>query len=34
MRAQEAEVAAPAYGDLSGMLPSYQDAKAGGGGIP
>lgn len=32
--AQELEMAAPAYGDLSGQLPTYQDAKLASGAIP
>lgn len=31
---QEAEMAAPAYGDLTGQLPTYQDAKLASGAIP
>ena len=31
---QELEIAAPAYGDLSGRLPTYQDAKMASGEIP
>lgn len=34
MATQEQEVAAPAYGDLSGQLPRYQDAKLASGAIP
>ncbi|CAF9913047.1 hypothetical protein IMSHALPRED_000891 [Imshaugia aleurites] len=32
--AQEQEMAAPAYGDLSGQLPTYQDAKLASGAVP
>lgn len=34
MAMQEQEMAAPAYGDLSGQLPTYQDAKKASGAIP
>lgn len=34
MATQEVEMAAPAYGDLSGQLPTYQDAKLASGAIP
>lgn len=34
MGVQEQEMVAPAYGDLSGQLPTYQDAKMASGAIP
>ncbi|CAD6570938.1 MAG: hypothetical protein ASARMPREDX12_003987 [Alectoria sarmentosa] len=34
MGALEQEMAAPAYGDLSGQLPTYQDAKSASGAVP
>ena len=34
MGAQEHGMAAPAYGDLSGQLPTYQDAKVASGVVP
>ncbi|KAL9072079.1 MAG: hypothetical protein Q9161_003854 [Pseudevernia consocians] len=34
MATQEQEAAAPAYGDLSGQLPTYQDAKSASAAIP